>query len=95
LKYIEYFKTLKLDESIEAQNENLLITRKSSKEEVDHFLKYSLKFSKDSIDQLNLDGAKLYNLKENEINEFNLSTEEKDKLKTFLNEMKENEKKKK
>ena len=94
LKYIEYFKTLKLDESIEAQNENLLITRKSSKEEVDHFLKYNLKFSKDSIDELNLDGAKLYNLKENEINEFNLSTEEKDKLKTFLNEMKENEKKK-
>lgn len=94
LKYIEYFRTLKQDKSIEGKNDNLIITKKSSKEEVNNFFRYNLKLSTKSINELQLDGNKLYKLKENEINEFNLSTEEKDKLKKFLTDFKENEKKK-
>ena len=48
IKYIEYFKTLKIPE----EEEEILISRTSSEEEVSKFLKMRLKFSQDSIDAL-------------------------------------------
>ena len=82
IKYINYFKTLKPPEE-----ENILITRKSSEQDVSKFLKFKLRFSQDSIDDLCLDGGTLFELTENDIdtNE-QMNEEEKKNLKSFLRE---------
>ena len=88
IKYINYFKTLIPIEKTEEENDNILITRNSSSEDVANFLKKRLKFSQDSIDEIQLDGETLYELDDKELDEFNISTDEKEKLKTFLKKIK-------
>ena len=67
----------------------LIITEKSSSEEVAKFLKSKLGFNDEEIKELELDGESLYELEETEIDEFAfISQEEKDKLKKFLYEEK-------
>ena len=80
IKYIEYFKTLKPPEE-----EEILISRKSSEEEVAKFLKMRLKFSQDSIKNMELDGETLFDLKEEDVDELKeITKEEKENLKKFL-----------
>ena len=80
IKYIEYFKTLKPPEE-----EEILISRKSSEEEVAKFLKMRLKFSQDSIKNIELDGESLFDLKEEDVDELKeITKEEKENLKKFL-----------
>ena len=91
-RYIEYFKTLKIEEPPK-EEEEIIITKKSSEEEVAKFLEMRLKFSKDHIDSLGLDGESLHMLQETEIDELtDLSQEERDNLKRYLSESKIGEK---
>lgn len=94
IKYINYFKSLNILESSGKGDEDIIITRESNAEDVANFLKAKLKFSKESIDVLNLNGEKLYNLQEEQINQFNISQEEKMSLKNYLKELKTNDVKK-
>ena len=83
IKYIKYFKTLKSpsDEKVE----EITISRESSEDEVNKFLKMRLKFSEDSINKIQLDAETLFDLKEEEIDDLNeITTEEKENLKKFL-----------
>ena len=86
---------------IEAKNEGLtfeskpetepelIITDKSSSEEVSIFLKKKFGFKDESIKEMELDGESLFLLEGTEIDEFTvISQEEKDKLKKFLYETK-------
>ena len=83
IKYIEYFKTLKPPP--DEEDKEPIISRKSTEEEVSKFLKMKLKFSQDSIDSIELDGASLFELQEKEIDELEqITTEEKENLKKFL-----------
>ena len=85
--YIEYFKTLKIEEP--SEDEEIIISKKSSEEEVAKFLEKKLKFSKDSIQALGLDGEVLYSLNETEIDELTeLTEEERENLKKYLNTVK-------
>ena len=70
-----------------------MISKNSSCDEVSTFLKIRLKFSQESIDELQLNGETLYELDEEEINGFNISPEEKANLKNYLKEAKTSEKK--
>ena len=90
IKFIEYFKTLKIEPPKEIEIE---LTKESTEEEVAKFLKVKLGFSDKAIEALALDGDGLLSLKEEEIkNEENLTQEEKDKLLDFLKgEKKEDE----
>ena len=59
-------------------------------------MEIKLKFSKDSIEALALDGESLYELNETEINELTeLTEEERENLKKYLNDLSKNEEKKK
>ena len=79
IKYIEYFKTLKPPE------EEISISRKSSSEEVSKFLKLSLKFSQNIIDDLGLDGESLFDLEDHEIDDItDITPEQKENLKAFI-----------
>ena len=83
IKYIEYFKTLKPPP--DEEDKELTISRKSSEEEVSKFLKMRLKFSEDSINNMELDGATLFDLQEEEIDKLEeITSEEKENLKKFL-----------
>ena len=83
IKYIEYFKTLKDPEP--GGVEDIIISKKSSTDEVAQFLKMRLKFSQESINSLELDGETLFMLQESDIDELeNLTNEEKKNLRTFL-----------
>ena len=86
IKYINYFKTLKVPEP--EPKEEIIITKKSSEDEVAKFLKMRLKFSQESIDSLQLDGESLLMLGETDINETELTEEEKTNLKKYLFESK-------
>ena len=80
IKYIEYFKTLKPPEE-----EEILISRQSSEEEVANFLKMRLKFSQDSIKNIELDGETLFDLKEEDVDRLKeITEEEKENLKKFI-----------
>ena len=80
IKYIEYFKTLKPPEE-----ELILVSRNSSEEEVAKFLKMRLKFSQDSIKNMELDGESLFDLKEDDVDDINeITKEEKENLKKFI-----------
>ena len=92
-RYIEYFKTLKEEEPPEQPGgDEIMVSKDSSEEDVAKFLEMRLKFSKDSIEDLGLDGESLFMLQEDDINKSNISQEEKDKLKKFLSEGKIGEK---
>ena len=81
IKYIEYFKTLKAPE----EEEEILISKKSSEEEVSKFLKMRLKFSQESINNIELDGESLFDLKEEDVDEIKeITEEEKENLKKFI-----------
>ena len=68
------------------KNEIIVITEKSTNEEVAKFLKDKLGFKDESIESLGLDGEAIFLLKEDEIDELTeISQEERDNLKKFLN----------
>ena len=82
IKYLAYFKTLK--PPVE-ENEEISISRKSSEQEVSMFLKLRLKFSQDSINNMELDGETFFDLKDEEIDKLNdITPEEKITLKNYL-----------
>jgi hypothetical protein len=75
------------------EKEEINVTKESNEEDVAKFLKQKLGFSENSIKELSLDGESLFTLEESEIDGAEISPEEKDKLKTFLKEEKEKNKK--
>ena len=90
IKYINYFKTLK--EEIPEEKE-IIITKKSTEEEVARVLKNKLNLSKEAIEILGLDGEALFLLEEDDIDDINeLTEEEKFNLKNYLKELKEKNK---
>ena len=66
IKYINYFKTLK--EEIPEEKE-IIITKKSTREEVAKLLKKKFNLSTEVIEMLDLDGDALFLLEENDIDE--------------------------
>ncbi len=90
VKYINYFKTLK----IEPPKENdILITEKSSNEEVIDFFTKKLKFEEKAIKTLTEDlgiegGDSLFLLEESDIDNCDLTNEEKEIFKDFINKLK-------
>ena len=89
VKYIEYFKTLKVEEPPVGGEEDIIINKESSGEDVAKFLKMRLKFSQDSINSLDLDGESLFMLEETEIDDLaELTDEERNNLKKYLFETK-------
>lgn len=84
IKYINYFKTI----MNEKENE-LRLSNKSSKDEIAKYLKENLQFSDQSITtELALDGESLFLLVEEDINDFEIKEEEKQKLKELLKQIK-------
>ena len=76
-----------------SEEELIIITAKSSEEETSKFLKLKLKFFQDSIDALGLDDEILFMLEREEIDEFLENTQkERDNLKQFLSELKNEDK---
>lgn len=90
IKYINYFKTLK--EEMPEEKE-IIITKKSTEEEVARVLKNKLNLSKEAIEILGLDGEALFLLEEDDIDDIiELTEEEKFNLKNNLKELKEKNK---
>ena len=88
IKYINYFKTIKEEES--PSNEDIIITEKSAEEDVTKFLSSKCNFSKETIENLGFDAESLLQLDDNMIDEIEeLKEEEKEKLKNCLKENKE------
>lgn len=86
VKYIAYFKTLKIDEEEKGE---FMITKKSSEQEVGNFLKKKLRFSQSSIDALQLDGESFLMLEPTEVDALDeIEPEERENLKKFLSEAK-------
>ncbi len=86
IKYIKYFRTLKIEEP---EITEIILTRESSEEEVAKYLKKKLNFRDDAIDALALDGDSLFSLEEKDIDDADeLKQEEKDKLKKLIKELK-------
>ena len=84
IKYINYFKTLNTKYE---KDEEILITKNSSTEEVAKFFKLKLHFSQDIIDELELDGELLFSLQDEEIDDLDILTlEQKQKLKKLIKE---------
>ena len=87
VKFINYFKTLKVEE--EPTDENISIGPDSSDEEVTKFLRLKSKLSQESIDALGLDAQSLFLLEETDINDMEeINEEEKERLKNSLMEVK-------
>ena len=83
MHYINYFKTLEIEEP----EGEIKITKESTREEVEKFLKKYLQFSDKAIEALDLDGNSFFNLDEDYIDgEEDLAEEEKIKLKNYLKE---------
>ena len=88
IKYINYFKTIKEEEP--PSNEDIIITEKSTEEDVTKFLSSKCNFSKETIENLGFDAESLLQLDDNMIDEIEeLKEEEKEKLKNCLKENKE------
>ena len=86
IKYIKYFRTLKIEEP---EITEIILTRESSEEEVAKYLKKKLNFKDDAIDALALDGDSLFSLEEKDIDDADeLKQEEKDKLKKLIKDLK-------
>ena len=90
-QYIKYFITLIPKESAEDEIDNIPITRTSSRDEVNNFLKFKLKISQDSIDELQLDAESLLELEEDEIDGLKVITKDKEQLKKFIKRLKSSE----
>ena len=89
IKYINYFKTLKIEEH-EDEEADIIITKESGPDDVAKFLRKKLKFSENAIEALQLEGKDLFLLEEKEIDGVDeLSEEEKIKLKNYLKVLKE------
>ncbi len=87
IRYITYFKTLKIEEPKETE---LKINSESSEEEVSKFLKEKLGISQEAIEALGLDGESLFLFEEEAIKqEEALTQEEKEKLINFLKKERE------
>ena len=87
IKYINYFKTLKIEEPEETE---IILREESSEEEVTKYLKTKLNFRESSIEALALDGKSLFSLEESDIDGVDdLNQEEKDNLKKLIKELKE------
>ena len=80
-KYIIYFKTKNEDMS---KKNKMILDINSSEEEVAKYLKEILNFCEESIEELGLVGETLFNLEEEDIEEFDIKEEEKEKLKEYL-----------
>ena len=88
VKYIEYFKTIEVNIQ---EEEEIILTKKSSEEDVAKFLKTKLHFSEDSIDALGLDGESLFLLEITEVQGLTeLQEQERENLINYLRE-RENE----
>jgi len=87
IKFINYFKTINEKEK---ENESLYkITRASSKNEMSQYFKEKLKFSKESLTELeDLDGETLFSMEKEDINIFEIKEEEKQKLKELYIQIK-------
>ena len=95
LKYIAYFKTLKVEEEVEEpnnediMNEDIILNESSTEEEVSKYLRLKLKLSQESIDALGLDASSLFLLKYADVDEMTeLKDDEKERLKTLIKELK-------
>jgi hypothetical protein len=88
VKYIEYFKAIEVNIQ---EEEEIILTKKSSEEDVAKFLKTKLHFSEDSIDALGLDGESLFLLEITEVQGLTeLQEQERENLINYLRE-RENE----
>ena len=88
IKYINYFKTLKIDET-EDTNE-IIFTKESTEEEITKYLKEKLNFRDSAIESLGLDGDSLFTIEEKDIDELEeLNQEEKNNLKQLIKKLKE------
>ena len=95
MKYISYFKTLKIEPPKE-----LTISKESSPEEVVNYLKKKLKFSDEGIKSIKEDlevegGDSLAFLEDSDIDNCNLTEEEKLNLKNLVNDLKKEKEKEK
>ena len=84
-KLIRYINQLKQNE---INSDKINITRESSEEEISKFLKEKLNFDQEIIDDLELDGEALFELEDEEIDEIDLTNDQKERLKRFLKENK-------
>ena len=90
IRYIKYFKTLKIEV---LEEKEILITKNSSNEEVIEFLKKKINISDKGIEilrkELGIEGGDtLFLLKESNIDKCSLTNEEKINFKEFINELK-------
>ena len=84
IKYINYFKSLNQKQN---NNKEILISKKSSEEEVSKFLKLKFHFSQKIINELKLNAERLFKLQVNDIDKFEMLTlEQRQKLKQFIKE---------
>ena len=84
IKYIDYFNALEKEKSEKEIKINISI--KSSKEEINEFMKNILNFSQNLIDELDFEASDLFSLEEDLIDDLcdNMSSEEKENLKRFV-----------
>ena len=84
IKYINYFNILKKEKNEEEIS--ITISIESSKEEIDEFLKNTLKFSQNIINELKFEASTLFSLGEDLIDDLsdNMTIEEKENLKKFI-----------
>ena len=87
VKYINYFKTLKVEE--EPINEDITINENSSDEEVQKFLLLKCKITKEVVENLGIDAQSLFMFEDTDIDEMTeLNEEQKELFKKNLNELK-------
>ena len=90
LNYIKYFKTLPVEEENDSENEDIIINKNSSNEEVSIFLRKKSNLSQEIVDDLGFDGECLLLLEEEDIDGLEeLNDEQKNNLKKALKENKE------
>ena len=71
IKYINYFKTLPVEEENKEPEEEIIIHRNSSKQDVSNFLRKKSHLSQEIIESLELDAEVLLDLKDDEIDDIN------------------------
>ena len=90
INYIKYFKTLPVEEENDSENEDIIINKNSSNEEVSIFLRKKSNLSQEIVDDLGFDGECLLLLEEEDIDGLEeLNDEQKNNLKKALKENKE------
>lgn len=87
VKYINYFKTLKVEE--EPINEDITLNENSSDEDVQKFLLLKCKIPQDIVENLGIDAQSLFLFVDTDIDEMtDLNEEKKELFKNCLNELK-------